>query len=264
MTFKTVYGEFENKRKFYLGLSDSQGIDSDFFDYKGKNLSGDAWTGLTSGFHMDIDASGVTIDDVVMPLGTGGTYNPIFTFQTGDAEFRTDAGLVGTPYEKIFARKFTFAPYGGFDGWDIYRTRRSNLDRYKQYFAKYNKTGFNIIFQEEPEGYFSNRWLTCILVDAALNNGLTREVIRLSLEEENIESRPLWKPMHQQPIFADCKSYLNGVSDKLFEDGLCLPSGSNLIEEEFDRINKELLRLKSHISGDQLKVIREVKAKFKS
>ena len=132
MTFKTVYGEFENKRKYYLGLSETQGIDSDFFDYKGKpsNLSYDAWTGLTSGFHMDIDASGVTIDNVVMPLGTGGTYSPIFEFQTGNAEFRTDNGLIGTDYEKIFSRKFTFAPYGGFDGWDIYRTRRSNLDTF--------------------------------------------------------------------------------------------------------------------------------------
>ena len=131
-TYKTVYGEFENKRKYYLGLSETQGIDSDFFDYKGQpfNLSYDAWTGLTSGFHMDIDASGVTIDNVVMALGTGGTYSPIFTFQTGNAEFRTDAGLIGTDYEKIFARKFTFAPYGGFDGWDIYRTRRSNLDTF--------------------------------------------------------------------------------------------------------------------------------------
>ena len=129
-TYKTAYGQYENKRKYYLGLSETQGIDSDFFDYKGKpfNLSYDTWTGLTAGFHMDIDASGVTIDDVVVQLGSGGTYHPIFTFDVGDAEFRTDAGLVGGPYEKIFARKFTFAPYGGFDGWDIYRTRRSNLD----------------------------------------------------------------------------------------------------------------------------------------
>jgi hypothetical protein len=132
MTFKTVYGEFENKRKYYLGLSETQGIDSDFFDYKGKpsNLSYDAWTGLTSGFHMDMDAAGVTIDNVVLPLGTGGTYSPIFTFQTGNAEFRTDAGLIGTDYEKIFSRKFTFAPYGGYDGWDIYRTIRSNSDTF--------------------------------------------------------------------------------------------------------------------------------------
>jgi dTDP-4-amino-4,6-dideoxygalactose transaminase len=114
--------------------------------------------------------------------------------------------------------------------------RRSNYERYKKYFSKQNDAGFKIQFQEEPFGYYSNRWLTCILVDPVLNNGLTREVIRLALEEANIESRPLWKPMHQQPIFTDAKSYLNGISDKLFEDGLCLPSGSNLSDEEFNRI----------------------------
>ncbi len=119
---------------------------------------------------------------------------------------------------------------------DRVEARRRNFERYIKYFSKYNDAGFNIKFQEAPSGYYSNRWLTCILVDPILNNGLTREVIRLSLEEENIESRPLWKPMHQQPIFAASKAYLNGVSDKLFKDGLCLPSGSNLTDEDFDRI----------------------------
>jgi dTDP-4-amino-4,6-dideoxygalactose transaminase len=114
--------------------------------------------------------------------------------------------------------------------------RRNNYERYKQYFSKYNNSGFNIKFQEEPEGYYSNRWLTCILVDPTTNNGLTREAIRLAMDEENIETRPLWKPMHQQPVFASSKSYLNGISDKLFENGLCLPSGSNLTECEFERI----------------------------
>ncbi len=123
---------------------------------------------------------------------------------------------------------------------DRVEARRNNFERYKKYFSKHNSAGFTIKFQEAPLGYYSNRWLTCILIDPALNNGLTREIIRLALEEENIESRPLWKPMHQQPIFADCKSYLNGVSDKLFEDGLCLPSGSNLTKEEFDRIFERL------------------------
>jgi dTDP-4-amino-4,6-dideoxygalactose transaminase len=123
---------------------------------------------------------------------------------------------------------------------DRVEARRSNFERYNKYFSKHNNARFTIQFQEEPAGYYSNRWLTCILVDPVLNNGLTREVIRLALEEENIESRPLWKPMHQQPIFADCKSYLNGVSDKLFEDGLCLPSASNLTDEEFDRIFESL------------------------
>lgn len=119
---------------------------------------------------------------------------------------------------------------------DRVATRRNNFERYKQYFSKHNNAGFNIQFQEEPTGYYSNRWLTCILIDPAINKGLTREEIRLAMDEENIETRPLWKPMHQQPIFATSKNYLNGVSDKLFENGLCLPSGSNLTEEEFERI----------------------------
>jgi dTDP-4-amino-4,6-dideoxygalactose transaminase len=119
---------------------------------------------------------------------------------------------------------------------DRVTARRNNFKRYQQYFAKYNNSEFDIKFQEEPEGYYSNRWLTCILVDPKINKGLTREEIRLGLEAENIEARPLWKPMHQQPVFASSKNYLNGVSDYLFENGLCLPSGSNLTEDEFERI----------------------------
>lgn len=119
---------------------------------------------------------------------------------------------------------------------DRVAARRKNFERYRQYFSKINNQGFEILFQEEPEGYFSNRWLTCILVDPSKNKGLTRELIRLAMELENIETRPLWKPMHQQPIFSSSKSYLNGVSDNLFENGLCLPSGSNLTENEFSKI----------------------------
>lgn len=133
LTYKTEYGAFENKRKYYLGLSETIGIDADFFDYKGvpQTVSPDMWTGMTNGFHMDIDASAATIDNVTVVINsTGGTYSPVFLFDTGDWEFRTDSGLANGPYEKIYARKFTFAPYGGYDGWDIYRTRRSNLDSY--------------------------------------------------------------------------------------------------------------------------------------
>jgi dTDP-4-amino-4,6-dideoxygalactose transaminase len=119
---------------------------------------------------------------------------------------------------------------------DRVKARRNNFEKYRQYFSKINKQGFEIQFQEEPGGYFSNRWLTCIVVDPSKNKGLTREVIRLAMDVENIETRPLWKPMHQQPIFSSSKSYLNGVSDNLFENGLCLPSGSNLNDEEFTRI----------------------------
>lgn len=121
---------------------------------------------------------------------------------------------------------------------DRVTARRNNFVKYMKYFTKQNKAGFHIQFQEEPKSYYSNRWLTCILVDPLYNNGLTRDDIRLTLESENIESRPLWKPMHQQPVFSFTKNYLNGVSDKLFEHGLCLPSGSNLTENEFERIFK--------------------------
>ncbi len=133
LTYKTEYGAFENKRKYYLGLSETVGIDADFFDYKGvpQTVSPDMWTGMTNGFHMDVDASAATIDNVTVVINsTGGTYSPVFLFDTGDWEFRTDSGLANGPYEKIYARKFTFAPYGGYDGWDIYRTRRSNLDSF--------------------------------------------------------------------------------------------------------------------------------------
>ena len=119
---------------------------------------------------------------------------------------------------------------------DRVEARRRNFERYKKYFSKYNDVGFNIRFQEAPSGYHSNRWLTCILIDPIFNKGLSCEEIRLELELENIEARPLWKPMHQQPVFLNARRYLNGVSDKLFADGLCLPSGSNLTKEEFQRI----------------------------
>jgi hypothetical protein len=132
--YKKSYGAFENKRKFYLGLSNTVGIDADFFDYKGKPIgqSFDHWTGLTKGFHMDINASAATIDGVkVYVSGTSGqSYSPVFEFETGNWTFTTEAGLVNGPYEKVFARKFTTAPYGGFDGWDIYRTRRTNRDNF--------------------------------------------------------------------------------------------------------------------------------------
>jgi dTDP-4-amino-4,6-dideoxygalactose transaminase len=119
---------------------------------------------------------------------------------------------------------------------DRVEARRNNFERYTNYFNQWNAKGFDIQFQPEREGAYSNRWLTCILVDPDKNNGLTRETIRLALDAENIESRPLWKPMHQQPIFASSTSFLNGTSDRLFANGLCLPSGSNLTEPDFDRI----------------------------
>lgn len=113
------------------------------------------------------------------------------------------------------------------------QSRRNNYQRYVDYFSLQNKNGFEILFQIEPAGYFSNRWLTCILVDPAQNKGLSVEIIRLALEKNNIEARLLWKPMHQQPIFNMYPFYDNGTSNRLFDIGLCLPSGSSLTDNDF-------------------------------
>jgi dTDP-4-amino-4,6-dideoxygalactose transaminase len=88
-------------------------------------------------------------------------------------------------------------------------------------------------FTIEPKDGFSNRWLTTI---TSRNGGPATDEIRLHLEKFNIESRPLWKPMHLQPIFANCPAYLNGVSEQLFSKGLCLPSGSNLSQMQLQRV----------------------------
>jgi dTDP-4-amino-4,6-dideoxygalactose transaminase len=109
--------------------------------------------------------------------------------------------------------------------------RRSVYAQYENYFA--GKKGITLL--QEPAGYFSNRWLSTILIDSSVA-GFSREDLRLALEQENIESRPLWKPMHIQPVFDGCAFYGNGTAERLFADGLCLPSGSNLADEDMARI----------------------------
>jgi dTDP-4-amino-4,6-dideoxygalactose transaminase len=111
--------------------------------------------------------------------------------------------------------------------------RRANNQRYRDFFAGVD----GVTFQTEPNAdYFSNYWLTAILIEPSFSGGVSREDVRLALDAENIESRPLWKPMHMQPIYEGTKFFGTGVCEELFEKGLCLPSGSNLTEEEFDRI----------------------------
>ncbi|WP_372754890.1 DegT/DnrJ/EryC1/StrS family aminotransferase [Mariniflexile sp.] len=112
--------------------------------------------------------------------------------------------------------------------------RRENYNFYKKYLSKYP----SISFLEEPEGFFSNRWLTCIKTDSYA----LREQIRLDLLEDDIESRPLWKPMHLQPVFKECMHFTDGTSESLFEKGLCLPSGSNLTPDDLERILKTILK----------------------
>ncbi len=92
------------------------------------------------------------------------------------------------------------------------------------------------VFKEPTSDYFSNHWLSAIVLDSYEK----REALRLALEKENIESRPLWKPMHLQPIFEKYPYYGNSVSEDLFTKGLCMPSGSNLTEKDKIRIEQNI------------------------
>lgn len=92
------------------------------------------------------------------------------------------------------------------------------------------------VFSTPNDDYFANYWLSAITIDSTKTNGITAETLRLALEAENIESRPLWKPMHLQPIFENYPYYGSNVAETLFENGLCLPSGSNLTDNDRERI----------------------------
>ncbi|OAD89994.1 pyridoxal phosphate-dependent aminotransferase [Aequorivita soesokkakensis] len=115
--------------------------------------------------------------------------------------------------------------------------RRKMNQFYKNIFKR--KEGINL-FSEPTSNYFSNHWLSCILVDANIC-GFSSEDIRLQMSENNIECRPLWKPMHLQPVFKDAPYYGATISENLFKIGLCLPSGSNLKSKEKVKINDVLI-----------------------
>jgi len=110
--------------------------------------------------------------------------------------------------------------------------RRSMHQLYVDLFKDINGV---TVFSEPSEDFYSNHWLSAIVVDPQVT-GKTREELRMAFLEDNIESRPLWKPMHMQPVFENAPFYGGGTSEKLFNDGLCLPSGSNLREDEKERI----------------------------
>ena len=116
---------------------------------------------------------------------------------------------------------------------DNHVNKRRDVNKF--YREKFNDINGVKIHNEPSKDYFSNFWLTTVLIDES-KAGFSVNDLRLAFEEHNIESRPLWKPMHLQPLYADTKSYLNGVSESFFKNGLCLPSGSNLNKSELSRI----------------------------
>ena len=113
--------------------------------------------------------------------------------------------------------------------------RRSMHEFYENFFSKIDGVS---VFSTSNEDYFSNYWLTAIVIDPSKTKGKNREDLRLFLEKLNIESRPLWKPMHMQPVFEKYSFYGGKIAEKLFENGLCLPSGSNLDDSDKNRLQE--------------------------
>ncbi|UJP64444.1 DegT/DnrJ/EryC1/StrS family aminotransferase [Mongoliitalea daihaiensis] len=117
------------------------------------------------------------------------------------------------------------------------RARRANFEFYRSALREIQ----GISFLEELPDYYANRWLSCIIVDPAKTGGVDREQLRRAMQEVAIESRPLWKPMHMQPVFENFPYFGKKVSELLFERGLCLPSGSNLSEGDLGRVVEVIL-----------------------
>ena len=120
----------------------------------------------------------------------------------------------------------------------------ARVSRRREIFTRYETmmTRPGIAFMPEPAGFHSTRWLTTLTIDPA-ETGVTREDIRLMLLEHQIESRPLWKPMHMQPLYAGSDYHGSGVDEALFANGLCLPSGSDMSDEQQDEVIEHIKKL---------------------
>jgi dTDP-4-amino-4,6-dideoxygalactose transaminase len=120
---------------------------------------------------------------------------------------------------------------------DRVHARRKIFDSYVQSLSDLP----GLSFMPEANYGKSNRWLTVILLDPKLT-GTTPEKIRLALESENIEARPVWKPLHMQPVFNQCTCQGGSVAERIFAQGLCLPSGTAMSPEDFERVTKVIRR----------------------
>ena len=187
-------------------------------------------------------------------LGAAGIFsfngNKIITTSGGGALVSADAPLIE---RARYLRQEAREPLPYYEHKEVgYNYRMSNLlaaigrsqlkvlaERVKRrreihgFYVQRLKEIISLSFQPEMNGMQSNRWLSCILTADAK---IRPENIRLALDKEDIESRLLWKPMHLQPVFRGYPAYVNGVSERLFKDGLCLPSGSGLLPSDLERI----------------------------
>ena len=121
---------------------------------------------------------------------------------------------------------------------DAHIALRRNMNQfYKDYFSKIEGV---TVFSEPNDDYYSNHWLSAIVLDPSKTGGRTSTSLREHLDQHNIESRPLWKPMHLQPIFNGTPYYGGRVAENLFDNGICMPSGSNLDDHARARITSAL------------------------
>lgn len=122
---------------------------------------------------------------------------------------------------------------------DHVENRRAMRKFYEQLFEEIPYVN---VFNADNENTYTNAWLTTALIDDNENN-MNRETIRVAMEQENIETRPLWKPLHLQPVFKDCPYFGSNICEELFNKGICLPSGSNLSDEDRQRISNCFAKL---------------------
>jgi pyridoxal phosphate-dependent aminotransferase EpsN len=118
--------------------------------------------------------------------------------------------------------------------------RRAHFAAYSEAFKKFP----GVVMQPEASWGKSTHWLTCLTIDPS-KSPVSREEIRLALEKLEIESRPIWKPLHLQPVFKDAEYHGRGVSDQIFEQGLCIPSGSGMTDAERTRVIESIIPLLS-------------------
>ena len=118
--------------------------------------------------------------------------------------------------------------------------RRKNHEFYKEIFTSFVGVNF---FSEPSLDFFSNHWLNAVIIDPNKTNGFRSEDLRYEFQKENIESRPLWKPMHMQPLFDKAEYFGAIIAEKLFKFGLCLPSGSNMSNKDRERISEVIYKV---------------------
>lgn len=197
--------------------------------------------------------------------GTFGTFS-VISFNGNKIITTSGGGILNTPSKELHAKAIFYATQArenetfyhhkevGFNyrmsnicagigrgQMEVLASHISSRRKMHQFYNDYFLEVPGVTMLTEPNGdYFSNHWLSVVIIEPNLTNGISRETLRIAFEDHNIESRPLWKPMHLQPLFEKCDYYGSRIAEQLFEKGLCLPSGSNLTDADRLRIRAVL------------------------